>query len=241
MIEYPNIFIASYHRPFNLKTVYLFLSYGWPPSKITVFVDDGAEDIKQYNSECARMGVNLHIFNIEEARARYDNVHRPSPLRRNVGQAQNMMQEYAKEKGIDFYVEQDDDSLSFEIKKWGRYVKVANSEQVKTVFKMAEGFMRKRKIGLFGLSQTGDYIGGNNKGHYLRKVMNTKFYLLPYINRGEKGILDVDTSQFTGVWNEGYFTGSCADGVVLHQMASATQKGGLTDTYKEEKLLKKAL
>ena len=241
MKKMTNLFIASYHRPENLKTVYLFLSLGWEPKKITVFIDDETDDKFLYEKECARLGINLHVFSMDEARKRYDNVHRPSISRRNVGQAQNMMQEYAKERGIDFYLEQDDDSVSFEIKKFGRYVRVADAETILKVFEDIEAFMRKRRIGLFGLSQTGDYIGGDNKSHYIRKVMNTKFYLLPYLNRGEKGVLDVDTSQYVGLWNEGYFTGSCADGVVLHQMSSATQVGGLTDTYVENKLLKKSL
>lgn len=59
--------------------------------------------------------------------------------------------------------------------------------------------------------------------------------------RGERGVQDNDTSQFLGVMNEGYFTGSTGDGLVLQQTQSATAKGGLTDLYKEAKLLNKAL
>jgi hypothetical protein len=74
-----------------------------------------------------------------------------------------------------------------------------------------------------------------------KKVMNTTFYNTKFIYRGERGVQDDDTSQFVGVMNEGYFTGSLASGLVLKQSPSATQKGGLTDLYEECKLLNKAL
>ena len=71
--------------------------------------------------------------------------------------------------------------------------------------------------------------------------MNATFYLMPYVYRGERGVQDDDTSLFTGVMNEGLFTGSLAYGLILQQTASATAKGGLTDLYNECKLLNKSL
>jgi hypothetical protein len=236
-----DLFIPSYHRPDNLKTVNLFLRLGWEPSKITVFIDDETDDIGLYKVACENYGCNLHVFSMKEARKRFDYVHRPSVSRRSAGQARNMFQDYARVNGVDFYVVQDDDSSSFEIKRFGRNAGRGDGELVRSVFESIEKFMRKRKIGVFGLSQSGDYIGGENKYYFIRKVMNTTFYLLPYIYRGERGVQDNDTSQYVGLWNEGYFTGSCADGLILHQMPSATQKGGLTENYIENKLLNKSL
>ncbi len=74
-----------------------------------------------------------------------------------------------------------------------------------------------------------------------KKVMNTTFYDTRFIYAGEKGIQDDDTSQFAGIMNEGYFTGSLASGVVLVQTQSATAKGGLTEAYEDLKLLSKAM
>ena len=71
--------------------------------------------------------------------------------------------------------------------------------------------------------------------------MNTTFYDTRFIYRGERGIQDDDTSQFVGVMNEGFFTGSMATGLVLNQTPSATAKGGLTELYNEVKLLNKSL
>ena len=71
--------------------------------------------------------------------------------------------------------------------------------------------------------------------------MNTTFILTRYMYRGERGVQDDDTSQFAGIMNEGLFTGSYGDGLILLQTQSATAKGGLTDLYNECKLLNKSL
>lgn len=76
---------------------------------------------------------------------------------------------------------------------------------------------------------------------YFHKVMNTTFYLLPYIYRGERGQQDNDTSLFCGIHNAGLFTGSANCGLSLHQTVSAKSAGGLTDIYEECKLLQKSL
>ena len=93
---------------------------------------------------------------------------------------------------------------------------------------------KKLHIGLWGLSQGGDvYSNDYDTKLYRSKVMNATFYLMPYVYRGERGVQDDDTSLFTGVMNEGLFTGSLAYGLILQQTASATAKGGLTDLYNE--------
>ena len=101
--------------------------------------------------------------------------------------------------------------------------------------------MRERKIGYFGWSQSGDFYININYTLLRKKVMNTTFCLIPYVNRPEKGVMDPDTSAFVGMMNLGLFTGSYGCGVVLHQMPSATQDGGLTELYNECKLLNKSL
>ena len=154
-----DIFIPSYHRPDNCKTAKYYVSVvGWNPKKVTVFIDSEADDRCEYERLCKKLGCNLHVFDMSEARARYDYVHRASVSRRSAGQARNMMQEYAIKNGIRFYMVQDD-----------------------------------------------------------------------------------DTSLFTGVMNAGLFTGSFRYGLILLQVQSAKQAGGLTDLYNECKLLNKSL
>ena len=241
MDEFIDIFIPSYHRSDNLKTVKYFLKIGWQKNKIHVFVDSETDDISEYKAVCDGYGVNLHIFDMDEARARFDYVHRSSESRRSAGQARNMFYEFAKRLKISFYMVQDDDTQNYEIKKFGKYKGKATANDVKNTFLGVREFMIRQKIGCFGISQTGDFIGGSNSKIIRNKVMNTTFYNTKYIYRGEKGVQDDDTSQFVGIMNEGLFTGSIADGVVLQQTTSAKAKGGLTELYNECKLLNKSL
>lgn len=235
-----NIFIPSYHRPTNVKTAKYFVRMGYDPKKIHVFIDSETDDISEYEIEMNNIGVQLHVFDMEEARKRYDYVHRASVSRRSAGQARNMFQDFAKANNIDFYMVMDDDTNGMQNRPFCLYLGMAKIDLINTIFLMIESFMRKRKIGLFGLSQTGDVYGVSNK-IFRKKVMNTTFYLLPYVYRGERGVQDDDTSLFTGIMNEGLFTGSMHSGLILQQTASAMQAGGLTDLYNECKLLNKSL
>ena len=236
-----DIFIPSYHRANNLKTIKYFLKHNYNPKKLHVFIDDDTDDIGEYQEQASKLEFNLHIFDMKEARNRFDYVHRASKSRRSAGQARNMFYEFAKELNIDFYLVIDDDTSHYQVRPFGVYTRMANIDDLTLVFNGVKEFMIRQNIGVFGLSQTGDMFERINKKIMRKKVMNTTFYNTKYIYRGERGVQDNDTSQFVGIMNEGYFTGSLASGLVLNQVASATAKGGLTDLYNECKLLNKSL
>lgn len=237
-----DIFIPSYHRPKNIKTAKFFVGNGYDAKKIHVFIDSEADDREDYEKSCRKMGINLHVFDMDEARRRYDYIHRASESRRSAGQARNMFQDFAMANGIDFYVVQDDDTDKFQNRYMGRDILTPPSfEMIVRWFDWMEAFMRKHRIGCFGMPQSGDFYGSTYRKLFKRKIMNTTFYLMPYVYRGERGVQDNDTSMFVGMLNEGYFCGELVFGPTLVQMRSATQSGGLTDLYNECKLLNKSL
>lgn len=241
-----DVFIPSYKRADRLRTVKYFVEVlRWPPEQLHVVIDSEADDKAKYEDVCARMGARLHVFDMDEARRRYDYVHRPSPSRRSAGQARNMIYGIAVSLGTSFFMMMDDDTRGFQIKYAGAYVARASRDDVRLCFARIRDFMARRRIGLFGLPQTGDFIGGaasRSSKHLLRwKVMNTTFVDARFIQRGERGVQDDDTSQFAGVLNAGLFCGTAMQGVVLEQVQSATQPGGLTDLYQEAQLLNKAM
>lgn len=238
-----DIFIPSYHRPTNLMTCHYFQRMGYDMSKLTVFIDNETDDIAEYRKACEEYGCNLFVFDMSEARRRYDYVHRPAKSRRSAGQARNMFHDYAKSHGIDFFCVIDDDTSNYQVRVMGydNYRRTATLEDLLWMFEETEQYMRQRHIGVFAWSQTGDFFNPCNINWYRKKVMNTTFYLHPYIYRGERGYGDDDTSQFVGILNQGLFTGSYGVGCVLLQVQSATQAGGLTDLYNETKLLSKAI
>lgn len=236
-----DVFIPSYHRADNLKTVKFLEKIEYDMKHVYVFIDDEADDRERYKAVAKQYGFRLVVFDMTEARKRFDYVHRASVSRRSAGQARNMFQDYAKKKGIERYVVMDDDTKEFQFRVKGVYVHTASGETVKRTFEMIAEMMRRQRIGLFGVSQTGDFYGSLYLSMMRRKVMNVTFYDTRFIYRGERGVQDDDTSQFAGVLNEGLFTGSLADGINLQQTVSATAKGGLTDLYNECKLYNKAM
>tara|TARA_R100000781_G_scaffold33605_1_gene24354 strand:- start:229 stop:1146 length:918 start_codon:yes stop_codon:yes gene_type:complete len=237
-----DIFIPSYHRPNNIKTAKYFIDkIGYDPKKIHVVIDDDTDDIEDYKKEVERLECKLHIFNMQESIETYDYVHRASKLRRSTGQCCNMFFDIAKENNIDFFIHIDDDTRQYEIKPFAIYMRGAILEDFELVFEGVKEFMQRQKIGVFALSQTGDMFSVPDKKMFRKKVMNTTFYNTNFIHKGRKGVLDNDTCEFAGLMNEGYFTGSVATGLALNPTSSATQKGGLTPTYNESKLLSKAL
>ena len=236
-----DIFIPSYHRPDNIKTAKYFIKKGYDAKKIHVFIDDEADDRLEYQEECRKLGCNLYVFNMEEARNRFDYIHRASVSRRSAGQARNMFYDIAKKEGIEFYLVIDDDTSHYQVRPFAVYTRMSNLNDINLVFNGIKEFMQRQNIGVFGLSQTGDMFARTNTKLLRNKVMNTTFIDTRFIYRGERGVQDNDTSQFVGIMNEGYFTGSLSSGLVLNQVASATAKGGLTDLYNECKLLNKSL
>ena len=236
-----DVFIPSYHRADDLKTVKFLEKIDYDMKHVYVFIDDEADDRERYKAVAKQYGFRLVVFDMTEARKRFDYVHRASISRRSAGQARNMFQDYAKKKGIERYVVMDDDTKEFQFRVKGVYMHTASGETVKRTFEMIAEMMRRQRIGLFGVSQTGDFYGSLYLSMMRRKVMNVTFYDTRFIYRGERGVQDDDTSQFAGVLNEGLFTGSLADGINLQQTVSATAKGGLTDLYNECKLYNKAM
>lgn len=239
-----HIFIPSYHRPDNIRTAKWLRKVGWDMSKVFVFIDSETDDKEQYEEACAKLGCKLQVFDMDEARRRYDYVHPASPSRRSAGQARNMFQDFAIAHGIDFYCVQDDDTGGLYLEQQ-RFGGLADHSQLRTLFDGIEDIMRNRHIGVMAIPQQGDALCGYKQYYakylYKRKVMNCTFYLMPYIYRGERGVQDDDTSMFCGILNAGLFTGTLVAGIFLQQQNSATQAGGLTDLYNECKLLNKAM
>lgn len=237
----PPILIPSYHRSDNLKTVAYYIKISYPRHLLHVFIDSEADDRAEYEATCKKLKVNLHVFDMEEARGRYDYVHRPSVSRRSAGQARNMFYDWARENGVSFYVVQDDDTRDYQVKPFNFYKRTATGADVKRMFVRVREFMEMKHIGLFGLSQTGDMFKIPDTRLIRWKVMNTTFVDTRFMYRGERGVQDDDTSQFVGIFNQGLFSGSLGSVLILNQTPSATAKGGLTDLYHECKLLNKAL
>lgn len=238
----PQFFIISYHRPQQMKTLTWLRRINYPMKNVHVVIDDEGGDEEQYRKTCADYGCELHVFEMKEARRRFDFIHRKSKGRRAAGLARNAIYDIAFSLGIRRWVITDDDTSRYSVKYPAMKERACSEDEFKSVLMMVFDMMDRKHIGFFGLPQSGDFIGGVKCAKwFIWKVMNTTFVDARYVYKPERGVQDNDTSAFVGIMNEGYFTASLGYGVSLHQTASATQAGGLTDNYRENKLLNKSL
>lgn len=238
----PHFFIISYHRPKQMKTMAWLKKVHYPMSKVHVVIDDEGGDREEYEKTCADYGCNLHEFQLKKARRCFDFVHRKSKGRRAAGLCRNAIYDIAFDLGLRKWVVTDDDTSRYSIRYPATAERICTEYEFKCAITMVMDMMDRHRIGFFGLPQTGDLIGGVKRWKwFIWKVMNTTFVDARFVYKPERGVQDDDTSAFVGIMNEGYFTASIGYGVTLQQTSSATQSGGLTDNYRENKLLNKSL
>lgn len=242
MNNLPHIFIPSYKRANNLKTVNYLEKFEYPSKLIHVVVDDETPDLDDYKYQAQSRGFKLHIFNLNEAQRRYDFVYAlPASMKRTTGMARNMFFDIAKELNIKIFGYMDDDTLYFSIRPNQVYKRIANKDDIKIAFALLAEFIDKHKIGLIALPQIGDIFHHDSDYLLKYKTRNCIFFNTDYIEHGERGFLGDDISMFMSVLNEGLFTGSLWGAIYLNQANTAKQAGGLTEIYKEAKLMSKAL
>jgi hypothetical protein len=155
MIE---IFIPSYKRPSNVRTAKYLVKLGYDSKKIHVFLDSEAQDIDDYNYEMKNLGCHVHVFDMKEARDRYDYVHRAPKSRRSAGQARNMFYDFAKSENISFYIVIDDDTSAYQIRPFGVYTRLAVLDDILKVYEGVKSFMIKKKYRCIWIKSNRRYV-----------------------------------------------------------------------------------
>ena len=154
--------------------------------------------------------------------------------RRTIVYARNVCFKLAKELGIDYFLELDDDytEFRFRVEKDGM-LRTIYCRHIDEVFEAMLDFLDIPSISTVALAQTGDFIGGTEsnvfKQKLCRKAMNSFFCKtnkpFTFIGRINE---DVNTYVNLGTKGELLFTvAECS----LDQLATQSNKGGMTDIY----------
>lgn len=154
--------------------------------------------------------------------------------RRTIVYARNVCFKLAKELGIDYFLELDDDytNFRFRVEKDG-VLRTIYCKHLDEVFEAMLDFLDIPSISTVALAQTGDFIGGTSsnvfKKKLCRKAMNSFFCKtdkpFTFIGRINE---DVNTYVNLGTKGELLFTvAECS----LDQLATQSNKGGMTDVY----------
>jgi len=217
------VFILTHGRPNNIVTLASLKKCGYT-GKIYFIVDNEDKTINTYINKYGKD--NVKVFDKKKEADQVDEGNNFDE-RRTITHARNACFNIAKEIGIKYFIQLDDDYSSFLFRFKDLYAgKIKN---INTVFEAFLNFYKSTNIKSIAFSQGGDHIGGFNITEMKRKCMNSFFCST---DRPFKfiGAMNEDVNTYTTLGNRGdlFFTFTS---IQLCQKATQSQNSGITDMY----------
>ena len=221
--------ILTHGRANNVKTVKSLQKAGYT-GKYYIVIDDEDDQENEYR----RIYGDKVISFCKESRAKVTDVGDTSKERRCIIFARNEAFSIARDLGLKYFIELDDDYTAFS------YLYVENEKlrhtpikQLDRVFEVLICFLDVSGAKSVAIAQGGDLIGGGKnprwKQQLLRKAMNSFVCRVDNpINFVGRINEDVNTYVTGGIRGELYFTTLKA---MLNQEPTQKSKGGMTDNY----------
>jgi hypothetical protein len=225
------VFILTHGRPNNVLTYNTLKKCGYN-GKIFFVVDNEDSTIDIYKE---KFGQDLiKVFDKKLIAGQVDEGNNFDE-RRTITHARNACFEIAKEIGIEYFLQLDDDYYEFDYKFLG--VKgMKMPKDINRLFDLVIEFYKSIDCLSIAFSQTGDFIGGidNGKGVYRfskRKCMNS-FFCSTHRSFQFIGSMNEDVNTYTTLGSRGNLFLTIPV-IAINQKDSQTQKGGITDMYKK--------
>jgi len=223
------VFILTHGRPDNMKTVQSLKKSNYT-GDIYFIIDDEDETADQYRNN---FGADKVIQFSKKEASKITDIGDSMQTLRGVTFARNISQRIAKEMGLDYMLQLDDDYTTF----CHRYIQdgVIKSKTIHNFDLIVEAiiqFMKDSGAATIAMSQGGDHIGGIDgsidKG-ILRKAMNS-FMMdtnkpINFLGRINE---DVNAYVVSGALGDLFFT---VMNLQLTQVQTQKAKGGLTEIY----------
>lgn len=220
-------FILTHGRPNNIKTYDTLRKAGYT-GKIYLVCDDEDKTLNDYKNKYK----NVLVFNKDEIKKEID-VCDNFNNRKVILYARNACFNLAKQIGVDYFVELDDDYTMFEIK----YIedKKLKSKRIKNldkIFKLMIEFLNNTNITTVAFGQGGDFVGGIYgcfTDGIKRKAMNSFFCKT---NNPFKflGSINEDVNTYTLLGSQGKLFLTILN-IALEQIQTQANKGGMTEVY----------
>lgn len=223
------VFILSHGRADRIYTLKTLLDDGYT-GKYFIVIDNEDKTADEYHE---RYGERVVVFDKLDIANRYDTGDNFNE-RRAIFYARNACFEIAEKLGLKYFLELDDDYVSFMFRKI-KDGKLMGTEcrQLDRLFEGMLDFLDESGADTVALAQGGDYIGGANGGFVRqgikRKAMNSffcktdrKFEFVGRVNE------DVNTYTSMGIRGKLMMTVTQA---CLLQKQTQSNAGGMTDLY----------
>ena len=216
------VFILTHARPENVKTYTTLKKCGYT-GKIYLIVDDEDKTIDKYISN---FGLDsIKIFNKKQMADSIDEGNN-FDNRKVIIHARNACFEIAKELGIKYFVQFDDDYYYFGY-RYSTGAKIIKN--IDAVFDSMLNYYKSTNITSICFSQGGDHIGGFSGIKLKRKAMNSFFCSTdrPFQFIGS---INEDVNTYTSLGCRGYLFFTFTN-IQLDQKDTQSNNGGMTDEY----------
>ena len=228
-----SIFILTHGRPTNIKTMATLQKAGYT-GNLYLVVDDEDKTLDKYIANFGKDKVV--VFNKKQMADQVDEGNNFDE-RRTITHARNACFQIAKDKGLKYFMELDDDYISFEyryVSKCGQKLNVHRITNLDTILCLYLDFYRATGFSSIAFAQGGDFIGGvenryATKKPLIRKCMNS------FICSTDRpfqfiGAMNEDVNTYVTLGSRGVLFGTIPM-ISLVQTATQSQKSGITDMY----------
>lgn len=219
------VFILTHGRPDNVKTLNTLKNCNYV-GKIYFIVDNEDKKIDKY---IENFGIeNVKIFDKKEMADSIDECNNFDE-RRTITHARNACFKIAKEIGITYFIQLDDDYTQFKFRFENKLGYEAKVKDINKVFDSFLRFYKSTNILSIAFSQGGDHIGGFTTTKMKRKCMNS-FFCSTKRPFQFIGAMNEDVNTYTTLAFRGglFFTFTSLQ---LDQIATQSNKSGITDMY----------
>jgi hypothetical protein len=216
------VFILTHGRPDNVKTLSILKKCGYT-GKIYFIVDNEDKTIEQYKKN---YGIeNIKVFDKKQMANEVDEGNNFDE-RRTITHARNACFKIAKELGITYFVQLDDDYYYFGYRYDTGAKIIKNMDRV---FEIMLSFYKSINIKSIAFGQGGDHIGGFSGIKLKRKCMNS-FFCSTEREFKFIGAMNEDVNTYTTLGSRGevFFTFT---NLQLDQKDTQSQTSGITDMY----------
>jgi hypothetical protein len=224
-------FILTHGRPDNVITYETLKKTGYT-GKIYIIIDNEDKTSKDYYD---RFGDKVIMFDKKEIAKTFDEADNFDD-RRAIVYARNACFNIAKDLGIKYFIQLDDDYTTFRFaaNDKGEYITQQTAiTNLDGIFTAMLNFYKNTNIHSIAMAQGGDFIGGENsrvfKEKLTRKCMNS------FICSTDRpfqfvGRINEDVNNYTHKGGLGYLFFTIAS-VRLEQKQTQSSSGGMTDIY----------
>lgn len=227
------IFILSHGRANNIKTLKTLKDCGYT-GKWYIIIDNEDKTYQEYYDKFGKE--NVIMFDKLKKSKEFDTCDIENRDRKAIVYARNVCFDIAKELGLTYFLELDDDYIEFRY----RYKKDNSLSSmwvmdINSIINEVLDFLENSGALTVAFAQTGDFIGGLEcsmfKNRLVRKCMNSFFCKVDrpfdFVGRINE---DVNTYVWRGTRGELLFT--IAD-IVLNQGDTQQYSGGMSELYIE--------